>query len=81
MRKFFSWLILFLFLYAALGFSLRHRVLSAAEPVRSWEIWHDDAVKLYKVQDGSCTLYLSRGYENAFGGGATTAMVAGQGCR
>lgn len=57
------------------------RKVASAEPVRSWEIWHDGEMKLYKVQDGSCTLYLARGYVNGFGGGASSSMVAGPGCR
>lgn len=55
--------------------------VESAEPVRSYEMWHDDALILYKVQDGDCTLYIARGYVGVVGKFASPAMVAGHGCR
>ncbi len=49
--------------------------------ITSWEIWHNDTLKLYKIQDGSCTLYIARGYVGITGKDAAPAMVAGPGCR
>jgi hypothetical protein len=49
--------------------------------VQSWEIWHDDALRLFKVQDGGCTLYIVRGYVGVGGKDAAPAMVAGPGSR
>lgn len=49
--------------------------------ITSWEIWHDDTLKLYKIQDRSCTLYIARGYVGVTGKDAAPSMVAGPGCR
>jgi hypothetical protein len=60
------------------GLTGASRQTSAAEPVKSEEIWNDGwgLASLFKIQDGHCVVYVVRGY-----GGDHVSVTVGQGCR